>query len=197
MFQAEQHFELQLSASFDIKAWNWISTITAIESKNQVMFCGQRNESDHWSLCTFQNNLDRELEETRMDITCQHGRPVFYRLTPVVQNGKELLAVSCDVCSNIKLVDMETKEVTPVFKSPADPMWGICFGPDNCLIVGLRNGNILQLDNSFNIINTFNVGEWSHIGIKNIRGVDHFFYPTHTHMLPSCPTQLHDCQQSD
>ena len=80
MFQARLHFELQMSASFDIKAWNWISGITAIESKNQVVFRCRRNESDHFSLYTFQNNPDGELVETWMDYPCQHGFPGFYSL---------------------------------------------------------------------------------------------------------------------
>ena len=64
-----------------------------------------------------------------------------------------------------------------MFKSPTGPPWKICSGPDGGLFVALMNGNILLLDNSFNIINRFNVGEWSPIGITNIGGVNCNAFP--------------------
>ena len=137
-----------------MKEWDWIRDITGLESKNQVVICGRRDKSDPASLYMFQNNPDGELVETRMDRPCPHYTD-FNRLTTVVLNGKELLAVSCTDCSDIKLVDMETKQVTPVFKSPSDPPWGMCSGPGGGLFVALDSIHTQQLENSFNIINTF------------------------------------------
>ena len=132
--------------------------MTAIESKNQVVTHGQRTESDPRSLYMFHNNLDGRLEETRMDAPCQHYTG-FRGLTTVVQNLKELLALLCCQCKDIKMVDMETEQVTNVFKSPTDEPCCMCSGPDGGLFMASRNGNIMQLDSSFNIINTFNLSD--------------------------------------
>ena len=150
----EGRFELQMSASFDIKDWWWIGGMTVIESKNQVVIYGQRTESDPWYLYTFQKNLDGYLVETQMDTPCQHDAP-FITLTTVVQNRKELLTVGCYVCNDIKLVDMEIKHVAAVYKSPSDEPVGVCSGRDGGLFVAFKSGNILQLDSSFSVINKF------------------------------------------
>ena len=145
-----------MSASIDIKEWRWTSAITAIESKNQVVICGQRTISDPWSLYTFQRNLDGTVEETWMDDPCQHGIVLgYYKLRTVVQNGKELVAVLCRDCKDIKLIDMETKQVTSVIKSPVGDLINMCPGPDSGLFVAVHLGNILQLDSSFSVTKTF------------------------------------------
>ena len=163
--QRGRRFELQMLESFDLKDWystgrihEWWKSggITAIESKNQVVIHDQRTVSDPWSLYMFQNNLDGGLVETRMDAPCQHNPFWTPSLITVIQNGKELLAVLCDECKDIKVIDMETKQVTSVFKSPTDLLRGMCSGPDGGLFVAFQGGNIKQLDSSFNTINTFN-----------------------------------------
>ena len=157
-----------MSASCDIKAHFGITPITAIESKNQVVFCGQRTISDPWYLYTYHRNLDGTVEETRMDLPCQHDGPFgWYKLVTVVQNGKELVAVLCRDCKDIKLVDMETKQVTSVFQLNPDSSFDMYSRPNGGLFVTSRRGNIQQLDSSFSVINTFNVGEWSAIGTVN------------------------------
>ena len=132
--------------------------ITAIESKNQVVILGQRAKSDPWSLYTFQNNPDGHLVETRMDAPCQHD--ILFNLTTVVQNGKELLAVSWSQCSDIKLIDLDTKRVTPVFKFPPHSLFNMCSGPDGGLFIVMESGNVQQLDNTFSIINTFDLSSF-------------------------------------
>ena len=112
--------------------------------------------SDPWSLYTFQNNPDGKQVETRMDAPCQHLYQ-YISLITLVHNGKELLAVSCRECKDIKLVDMETKQVTPVFKSPTDSLWRMCSGTGGSLFVSFKSGNLLQLDSSFNVTNTFDL----------------------------------------
>ena len=160
-----------------MKEWKWISAITAIESKNQVVFCGRRTLSDPWYLCTFQKNLDGKVE-TRMKAPCQHEFPLgYYELITVVQNGKELVAVFCYLCRYIKLFDMETEQVTPVFQLNPDSPLDMCSGPNGGLFVTYRTGNIQQLDSSFCVTNTFNVGEWSPIGTRNYRGVNYNVRP--------------------
>ena len=48
--------------------------------------------------------------------------PVYHSPISVVQNRKELLALCMRArCNDIKLVDMETKQVTPLLKFPTDP----------------------------------------------------------------------------
>ena len=108
---------------------------------------------DPWSLYTFQNNLDGELAVTRMNAPCQH-HPVIplIGLITVVQNREEMLAVSCDLCKDIKLVD----RVAPAFRFPKDPLGSICCGPDGSLFASFQSGNIQQLDNTFRVINEFN-----------------------------------------
>ena len=171
-----------MSAYYDIKE-SGLSSITAIESKNQVLFHGQRTESDPVSLYTYQ--LDGTVEEIYSP--CQHD-PLrgYYKLITVVQNGKELLAVLCKHCKDIKLVDMETKQVTPVFQlNPNSPL-DMCSRPNGGLLVTYRTGTIQQLDSSFSVTNTFNVGEWSPIGTMNRHGVNYnLFLPSHLCYLPA------------
>ena len=148
-----------MSASYDMKMWLLIKTITAIESKNQVVIHGRRTESDPWSLYTYQRNLDGTVEDTPMDPPCQHDT-FIYSLITVVRNGKELLAVLCDKCRDIKLVDMETKQVTPVFKSPVDKPIYMCPGPDGGLFVIVDQEKILQLNSSFSVTKTFDLSSF-------------------------------------
>ena len=161
MLQGKCRFELQMSASFDIKDWRWISAITAIESKNQVVFCGERTLFDPCYLYTYKRNLDGTVEEARMDDPCQHDALLgYYRLITVVQNGKELLAVLCEKCNDIKLVDMETEQVTSVIKSPVGDLINMYSGPDGGLFVIIHPGNILQLNSSFSVTNTFDLSSF-------------------------------------
>ena len=67
---------------------------------------------------------------------------------------------------------METKQVTPVYQLPPDSLVCMYSGPNGGLFVTSRRGNIQQLDSSFCVTNTFNVGEWSFIGTVNRRGVN-------------------------
>ena len=50
---------------------------------------------------------------------------------------------------------METKQATPVFKSPTDSPVSLSSGPDGGLFVALDSGHIQQLDNSFMVTKTF------------------------------------------
>ena len=94
----------------------------------------------------------------RMDPPCQHDfLIIYYKLITVVQNGKELVAVLCEKCIDIKLVDMETEQVTSVIKSPVGDLIYICPGPDSGLFVIIRPGNILQLNSSFSVTKTFDL----------------------------------------
>ena len=145
-----------MSESFDSNRWYFLRGMTAIDSKNQVVILGWKDSSDPLSLNTFQNNLDGELVEAQMKAPCQHQNSYYLHcLITVVQLRKELLTVSCNLCNDIKLVDMETKQVTPVFKSPTDSPVTFCSGPDDGLFIALDSGHIQQLDNSFMVTNTF------------------------------------------
>ena len=148
-----------MTESFDIKNWYSVWAITAIESKNQVVIFGRRDILGPLSLYMFQNNPDGQLVETQMDAPCQHYGS-YTILISMVQNGKELLAVSCCECSDIKLIDMDTKQITPVFKSPTDPLVGMCSGPNGGLFVVMSSGNVQQLDSSFSIINMFHLSSF-------------------------------------
>ena len=155
-----------------------MSVITAIESKNKVMFHGQKTESDPCSLYTYQKNQDGTVEETRMDGPCQHDiLPGCYRLDTVVQNGKELLAVLCRVCKDIKLIDIETKQVTPVFQLNPDSPCDMHSGPNGGLFVNVQLGNMLQLNSSFSVTMTFDLSSFFNEG---------FPYWWFSHATPMC-----------
>ena len=177
--QGQRHFELEMLASFDIKELRQISPITAIESKNQMVFFGRRTISDTWSVYMYLKNLVGTVDVTQMDTPCQHDTP-FYCYNPVtlVQNGKELLTVFCIQCKDIRLVDIEKKQITHVYQLPPDSPSNVYPGPNGGLFVTFRRGNIQQLDSSFRTINTFNVGQWSRIGTSNYRGVNYNCLPT-------------------
>ena len=156
-WQAGRSFKLQMSKSFDIKEWDRVGAITAIESKNQVVIIGRKDTSDLWSLHTFQNNLDGKLVEKWMDSPCPHFVSI-YSLITVVQNGEELLAVLCSDCKGIKLVDMEIQQVI-VFKHAHRP-WRMCSGPNGGLFITSYKGIILQLDRNFSVINKFDLSSF-------------------------------------
>ena len=96
---------------------------------------------------------------TQMGVLCLrgHGTEPF---NSVFQNGKELLAVCCMGCKDIKLVDMETQQVISIFKYPTDSLDCLCSGPNDSLFVGLRSGNVWQLDRSFSVTNTLNLSSF-------------------------------------
>ena len=147
--------------SFALKESGLINYITAIESKNQLLICSRAPLLGPCSVYTLHKNVDGTVDETRMDAPCQHGVLIRgHNLVTVVQSGKELLAVLCTVCNDIKLVDIEIKQVTSVYKSPVDKLIGMCRGPDGGLFVMSYSGNILQLSSSNKVTNTFDLSSF-------------------------------------
>ena len=135
-----------------------------------------RRKSGSKSIHLYQINQDRELEETIMDIPCDHTT-AWMSLATLVQEGKELLAVGCKKCDDIKLVDVDTKKVTPAFMLGIGDLVAMCSDPDGGLFVLCKDGKILHLDSSFYVINTFdsrlNLGYniyWSLIHICHMPG---------------------------
>ena len=83
----------------------------------------------------------------------------------------------CKYCKDIKLVDIEAKQVAPVYQFPSDSPFDMHLGPNGGLFVTSRTGTIQQLDSSFCITNTFNFGEWSPIASSSYRGVNYDVFP--------------------
>ena len=82
-------------------------------SSNKVVTVGRRSRS--WSLYVFHRDGAGVVKEDTKDAPCNHTGSEWSLFT-VVKQGRELLGVSCSSCNDIKLVDMETEQVTPVFQ---------------------------------------------------------------------------------
>ena len=158
--QVPNRFDLQELASCDMGEWPYIYSRTAVESLNQVVIRGRRNEPDPERLHILQINPDtgQVEQETEWDL-CQHDSFLLsISLVTVVLNGKECVAVSCPWCKDIKLYNAETKRVERIIRLSDIPDRK-CSGPDGSLFVKLDGGGILHLDcNSLNIINRLDPG---------------------------------------
>ena len=152
-FQRKQEFELQKLASFDIDEWHDIQRIAVIESKNQVVIYGRRLETSPYSLYMTQHNEAGEFVETLMDYPCQYYSYLTSLFT-VVRGGKDLFAVSCCVCKNIKLFDLETWTTNITFTLPSMPFI-TCSGPNDSVFMSCMDGKALQLDTSFYVAKVF------------------------------------------
>ena len=133
--------------------------MTVIRSKNQVVISGRRNESDPWPLCMFQKNMDGTVVQTQFNALCRHYW--FFHcqdLITVMRNGKELLGVSCTECEDIKLVDMETKQITCTFKCAPPHPYKMCYGPNGAMFTYGGAKKILTVNTFFPVMNEFYTG---------------------------------------
>ena len=139
--------------SCNINGWDEIQTMAAVESKGQTIVYGRRTQNGPYSLYMIQHSKAGVVVETPMDYPCEHTDSNIGLFT-VMRNDRELLAVSCSDCCGFYLVDMETGTIADAFKLPRTPFI-VCSGINDGLFVFVWSMHILELDNSFNVIKTF------------------------------------------
>ena len=109
------------------------------------------------------------LIEKQIQLPCEHS----VDLLCVQLAGREYLALSCVVCENIKLMDLNKQkgnssesqliqyEVIRAFSGAQ--VYRMCHGGENRLFVRLRYGDVLELDTSattFTKVRTINTGHY-------------------------------------
>ena len=157
-FQTED-LGLRWVLSVDIGKWKHISEMVAMESNKQIVICGKRTTRDALSLYMFQNNSDCKLI---MEVPCLHGgisslhHDSITSMFTVIRDGKQLLAVFCIICQDVKLIDLETLTFLS-FKVPDEPR-SVCSGRNGGFFVCVSGGKILEFDSSFNLTNRFYPG---------------------------------------
>ena len=149
-FQTKGLIKLQQNK---ITSWNLVEEMTVNESK--VIIYGRRKKRGPYSLYVLQNDQTNKMIIREINSPCPHDSFITSLFTLAIQS-RELLAVLCNVCNDIKLVDIETKQATIVFKSPTDPPWRMCSGPDGVVFVCSGSCQILELNSYFNTTKRLN-----------------------------------------
>ena len=126
-------------------------------SRNQIVLYGQRTEASTFSLSMLQQNESGDVTETPIDYPCEHVNDNSGMFV-VVREGRELLLVACWQCKNIKLVNLEklaVESMTKLSKHFKFRVFRIWPGPDDTVFVISKDGEIWNLDSSFNSIEKF------------------------------------------
>ena len=98
-------------------------------------------DDDPWSLYMF-SLVDGQLKQKNIKSTCYHDASA-YTLPPII-GGREQLAVSCELCADIELLDLQTVKWSTAFKGPTGTL---CLGDNNKLFVqSSGDDTILKLD---------------------------------------------------
>ena len=84
---------------------------------------------DPWYLLTF-SLVDGQLKQKKITFTCSHDASAY--ILPLIIEGREQLAVSCDVCPDIKLLDLTTENRSTAFQGQRRTL---CSGSNNRLLV--------------------------------------------------------------
>ena len=132
--------------------WWSISGLVAMTSSNKVVTVGRRTRS--WSLYVFHRDGAEVVNEEARDVPCNHTGGLWSLFT-VVKQGRELLGVSCSICKDIKLVDIETGQVTPVFQFETHAPCSIYSRPNGGAFAHIPLGEVLEFNDVFTVTNRF------------------------------------------
>ena len=96
---------------------------------------------DPWYLLTF-SLVEGQLKQKKITSTCTHDASAS--ILPLIIEGTEQLAVSCEVCPDIKLLDFTTQKWSTVFQGQTETL---CSGGNNkSFVQSSGEDSILELD---------------------------------------------------
>ena len=114
---------------------------TVMHETGQLVTCGQKSFYEPWHLYIFSVEGTQIKERRALDLLCSHNE---YCLLSVGVHNREYLAVGCEFCKDIKLLDLKTQKVTKAF-SCSYKVQGMCHGDRDRLYIHSKR-IILELD---------------------------------------------------
>ena len=112
VFQIPQHVEVQLLSTHDtgLQYWGW--TKFTVMKSGVVVLWGKTSEQTPAAFHLYNNTSTGFTKIREVKGLCEHDFPT---LLPVTMNNTEFLAVACPACHMIRLLNLETEEVTVAF----------------------------------------------------------------------------------
>ena len=98
-----------------------------------VVMWGKTSEQTPAAFHLYQNTSAGFPKIREVKGLCEHN--VYVYLLPVTMNNKQLLAVSCAGCEVIRLLDLETEEVTITFHNKTYYTGRMCHGEEDVIYV--------------------------------------------------------------
>ena len=122
------HVDLQLLSTHDTKLQTWDTTRFTVMESGLVVMWEKTSEQPPAAFHLYQKGLKRLREVKGL---CEHNMYVY--LLPMTMNNKHLLAVRCAGCEVIRLLDLETEEVTVAFHDQRYYTGRMCHGEGNIM----------------------------------------------------------------
>ena len=141
-----QLYQLNLVATRNIGITWWFRGFTVMPQTGEIVMNGSEEKNGRWSLFVIRLE-DGKLNKREIKSSCNHSssdNPAY--ISSLMIGGKELVAVSCYDCKNIKVVDLQTGEWNTAFEG-----WetvNMCVGDNGRIFVQSRDYPILYLDSS-------------------------------------------------
>ena len=130
--------ELISTSEIDLKQYHGF---TALTKTGELVTCGSVSDRGPYFLylLTLQNG---NIVENKMNLTCQD---IWLSLLSIFVNNEEYLAVACEMCHDIKLIDLKTKKVVSKAFIYMKKIQQICHGEPGRLFI-FCGRDILELD---------------------------------------------------
>ena len=133
IFKVPRHLYVQPDATHDsgLQFWDW--TKFAVMKNGTVVLWGKVSEEVPAAFHLYQKIITRWKKKGEVKGFCEKEHEEWLDLEPLEMKDKELLAVSCQKCRMIRLLDTETEKVTVAFQSQMYFPNAICNG-EKCVM---------------------------------------------------------------
>ncbi len=138
-----QKVKLELSASCDIGLFETFG-LAVMPLTGEVVIGGKATSKECWVLHIFAL-VGRQLQKVReLKASCQHGK--FRNFLGILSRGRELLALACEECQDVKLVDVMSGEVSVGYKTElGDPILVYAGEAGKMWLSGSWGGELIEL----------------------------------------------------
>ena len=113
---------------------------SCVLSTGEIVFHGTKTTSDDNRQKFYIFNSNGRFSGRSIDTLCRHD--LFNNILPLTINGREYLCNSCYICGNIRLIDVQSKEVTIAYYAG---VWNMCLGEKGSLYM-VSNEKVSILD---------------------------------------------------
>ena len=113
---------------------------SCVLSTREIVLHGSKTTSDHNRQKFYILHSDGRFIGRSIEILCRHD--LFNNILALTINGREYLCNSCYICGNIRLIDIQSKEVTIAYYAE---VWKMCLGEKGSLYM-VSDGKVSILD---------------------------------------------------
>ena len=138
--------DLKLLSTHDVRLNIELNSQFAVLHSTQIFVIrGRETDNDLWALHMYRLNQGRLEKIKTVKYLCKHYATLRDILGLSVE-GEELLAGSCEVCQDIKLVNIYTGKTTVAYENSKYELWRMCEGEAGRLWVSTWKSKVIELD---------------------------------------------------